>query len=146
MDDRPTGRFVLEANVVSYNSIENISFIVENKGMATAFKKLLKPYNSIVVDGEIVEKVNVEQVKSDSPWGEFAKPKISRNATRELIITKVDDESQDNDKYNKNDFEAALKRIQNAKMAESNFGGSTKKAIDVEADEDDAWGDDDLPF
>lgn len=146
MDDKPTVRFILEANVVGYNSIENVSYIVENKAMATAFRKLLKPYNSIVVSGDIVEKVSVEHVKSDSPWGEFAKPKINRSATRELIITEVDDESQDNDKYNKNDFEAALKRIQNAKTAESNFGGSTKKAVDVEADEDDAWGDDDLPF
>ena len=52
-NDKPTGRFVVSAKIVTYSTIEDVEFIIENKDLASKFKKSLKPYYAIKVSGHM---------------------------------------------------------------------------------------------
>ena len=88
-NDKPTGRFVVSAKVITYSNIEDVEFIIENKDLANKFKKSLKPYNAIQVSGHMVASTQTETVEDDDDnWGEeVSMEKVLAPTKREFIIT-----------------------------------------------------------
>ena len=136
VDDKPTGRFIVAAKIVTYSTIEDVEFIIENKDLATKFKKSLKPYYAIKVNGHMVSSAQVETVASDDDnWGEEdAMEKVSAPVKREFIITGAKGSSIDKEVYTEEKIETALMQIAKANKAENDFGN----------DSDSGWGDADL--
>lgn len=142
-NDKPTGRFVVAAKIVTYSSIEDAEFIITNKDLANKFKKSLKPYNAIKVSGHMVSSTQTEIVADEDDWGEEdAIEKVSAPTKREFIITGAKGSTIDKELYTEANITEAMARIAKANKAESDFGG-----------DDDNWGsedldidDDDLPW
>ena len=133
-NDKPTGRFVVLAKIVTYSNIEDVEFIIEKdkKELANKFRKSLKPYNSIKVSGHVVSYVQTETVVDDDEWGEEdAMEKVAAPVKREFIITGAKGSSVDKDTYTEENVNAAIAKINKANKAESDFGD----------DSDDEWGD-----
>lgn len=135
-NDKPTGRFVVNAKVVTYSTIEDVEFIIENKDLANKFKKSLKPYYAIQVSGHMVSSKQVETVADDDDnWGEeVSMEKASAPVKREFIITNAKGSTLDKEVYTEENVNAAIAKIAKANKAESDFGDSG----------DDDWGDADL--
>ena len=53
-NDKPTGRYIVLAKIVTYNNIEDVQFIIEDVALAKKFNKSLNPYNAIKVSGHMV--------------------------------------------------------------------------------------------
>ena len=145
VDDKPTGRFVLSAKIVTYSTIEDVEFIVENKDLATKFKKSLKPYNAIKVSGHMVSSVQTETVVDDDDnWGEEdAMDKVSAPVKREFIITGAKGSTIDKELYTEANVAEAMAKIAQANKAENDVGGDDKddwgeSNLD-DSDEDEAW-------
>lgn len=129
-NEKTTGRFVVLAKVVTYSSIEDVEFIIENKELANMFKKKLKPYNSIKVNGHIEVSEQVEIVDDDDNWGEEdSMSKITAPVKREFIITGAKGSSLDKETYTEENVTEAIAKINKAKKAESDYG------------DEDEWGD-----
>ena len=132
-NEKPTGRFVVLAKIVTYSNIEDIQFIIEDKALANKFKKSLHPYNAIKVSGHMVTSIQVEEVSSDDDdnWGEEdSMEKVSAPVRREFIITGAKGSSIDKELYTEQNVSEAIAKIRNANKAEDNFG----------ADDTDDWG------
>lgn len=137
---KDTGRFVVSAKIVTYSTIEDVEFIIEDAKLAGMFKKNLKPYNAIKVSGHIVASTQTEVViEDDDDWGESdAMEKVSSPTKRELIITGAKGSSIDKEIYTEKNVSEAIAKINNANKAESDFG--TEDWGDVsDDDEDDPW-------
>lgn len=132
-DDKETGRFVVSAWIVKYNSIENADFIIEDKSLANLFKKNLKEYTSIDVHGKINCRTIVETVTEEDCWGQRSEmDRVSHPVVREMIITGAIPASIDKSTYSEKEMNAAFEAIRKDKNAEENFGDSDTSA----------WGDD----
>ncbi|MBC5688092.1 hypothetical protein H8S37_03980 [Mediterraneibacter sp. NSJ-55] len=135
-DDKPTGRFVVNANIINYASIEDAEFIVTDSNLAKIMKKNLSPYFAIKVWGNIVMTEQVEEVQTDNVWGESNK--MERQGTpvkREFIITGADPSSIDKDTYSEISIAEAKLKVQKAQAAKDDFGSSTN-----ESSASSAWG------
>ena len=144
VDDKPTGRFVVAAKIVTYSTIEDVEFIVENKDLASKFKKSLKPYNAIKVNGHMVSSVQTETVVDDDDnWGEEdAMEKVSAPVKREFIITGAKGSTIDKELYTEANIAEAIAKINKANKAENDFGsddGDDWGEADLDSDEDEAW-------
>lgn len=144
-DDKPTGRFVVAAKIVTYSTIEDVEFIIENKDLAMKFKKSLKPYYAIKVNGHMVSSTQTETVASDDDdnWGEEdAMEKVSAPVKREFIISGAKGSSIDKEVYTEEKIETALMQIAKANKAENDFGGDEdgwgESGLD-DADDEEAW-------
>lgn len=134
-NDKATGRFVVEAKIVNYNSIESAEFIIENAKLAKQFKTGLKPYWSISVHGHINVVNSVEAVEDEDCWGEANPMKRTTAPTkREFVITGADGTSIDKDTYTEKAINDAIRKMNAAKTAEENFSGK------VESSSNDDWG------
>lgn len=146
-NDKPTGRFIVSAKIVTYSTIEDAMFIVAESKLANLFKKNLKPYTAINVWGKIDATTLTEEVNDDDCWGESnAMTKVSAPTRRELIITGADPKSIDTTVYTQADMEAAMVKIQNAKNAQNDFADSNSSSgwgdpssLSSTEDDDDAW-------
>lgn len=146
-NDKPTGRFVVAAKVVTYNTIEDVEFIIENKDLANKFRKSLKPYNAIKVSGRVVSSTKTEIVTDeDDNWGEEdAIEKVSAPNKREFIITGAKGSTVDKELYTEANVTEAMSKIAQANKAENDFGGDTSSDdwgeanLDSDNDEDEAW-------
>lgn len=142
-DDKPTGRFIVLAKVVTYNSIEDVQFFIENKDLANKFKKSLKPYWAIKVSGHIISETQTETVQTDDDeWGESdALEKVNAPTRRLFMITGAKGNTIDKELYSEAKVEEAITKINKAKNAENNFGddswGDSSKLDD--ADDEEAW-------
>lgn len=135
-NDKPTGRFIVTAKIVTYSNIEDVEFIIENKELASKFKKSLKPYNAIKVSGHMVTSTQTEIVVDDDNWGEEdAIEKVTAPTKREFIITGAKGSTVDKELYTEENVAEAMAKIANANKAKNDFGSDT-----------DDWGDADLPF
>lgn len=135
-NDKLTGRFVVMAKIITYNNIEDVEFIIENKDLANKFKKNLKPYNAIKVSGHMVCSVQTEIATNDDDWGEEdAIEKVYAPAKREFIITGAKSSTIDKELYTEANVTEAIAKIVNANKAENDFGGNV-----------DDWGDEDLSY
>lgn len=142
--ERPTGRFIVLAKIVTYSNIEDVQFIIEDKGLANKFKKSLKPYNAIKVNGHIVSSIPVETVEEDDDnWGEEdAIEKVTGKSKTEFIITGAKGSSIDREIYTEENVTEAIAKIKNANKAESNFGNDTDdwgSDSNLDDGDDDAW-------
>lgn len=137
-----TGRFVVLAKIVTYRTIEDVQFIVENKDLASKFKKSLKPYNAIKVSGHMVSSVQKEVVDDEDDWGEADKiEKVTAPAKREFIITGAKGSSIERDLYTEENVSEAMAKIAQSNKAENDFGSQTNAddwgdaSLDTEDDE-----------
>lgn len=142
-DDTKT-RFVVSAKIVNYNSIEDAEFVIEDRTLATTFKKNLKPYTGIKVWGNILVTKDVEEVETTDCWGETNNmEKINSPTKRELLIAGADPKTIDKETYSEEAIERALEKIKADKKAENEFGVSDEwgsVSSDSSSDEDDeAW-------
>lgn len=139
-----TGRFIVLAKIVTYNSIEDVQYVVENKDLANKFKKSLSSYNAIKVSGHIVSSVKTEVVSDEDNWGEEdAIEKISAPVKREFIITGAKGSSIEKELYTEENVLEALSKIAKANKAETDFGSSEDSdywgETGLDSDEDSAW-------
>ncbi len=145
VDDKPTGRFVVLAKIVTYSTIEDVEFIIENKDLANKFRKSLKPYNAIKVSGHMVSVTQTETVTNDDDdWGEEdAMEKVSAPTKREFIITGAKGSTIDKKLYTEENVTGAIAKIAQANKAENDFGGDSNDdwgEADLDSsDDDEAW-------
>ena len=146
-NDKPTGRFVVSAKVITYSNIEDVEFIIENKDLANKFKKSLKPYNAIQVSGHMVASTQTETVEDDDDnWGEeVSMEKVLAPTKREFIITNAKGSTVDKELYTETNVTEAMSKITQANKAENDFGGDAsddnwgETGLDSGNDEDEAW-------
>ena len=142
-DDKPTGRFVVLAKIVTYSNIEDVEFIIEDTALANKFGKSLKPYNAIKVSGHMVASTQTETVDNDDEWGEEDKlEKVSAPTKREFIITGAKGSSIDKELYTEENVMEAIAKIRNANKAEESFGATSDdwgSADNLDDGDDDAW-------
>ena len=144
-NDKPTGRFVVTAKVITYSSIEDVEFIIENKDLANKFKKSLKPYNAIQVSGHMVASAQTETVENDDDnWGEeVSMEKVLAPTKREFIITNAKGSTLDRELYTESNVTEAMAKIAQANKAENDFGGDTNDddwgEADLDSGDDEAW-------
>lgn len=143
-NDRPTGRFVVLAKIVTYKTIEDVQFVIENKDLANKFKKSLKPYNAIKVNGHMVSSTPTETVTDDDDWGEEdAITKVSGQTKREFIITGAKGSTIDKELYTEANVTEAMAKIAQANKAENDFGADFESdnwgEANLDTDDDEAW-------
>lgn len=136
-EGKKTSRFVVTANIINYNTVEDATFIIENKGLANMFHKKLKPYNTINVWGHMTSQTPTETVEvedDDDIWGEAnTMERVSAPTIREMIITGADPHSIDTEELSEGAVEKALEEMKSTETANKDFGESSN---------DDNWGDD----
>ena len=120
-----TGRFVVSAKIVTYSSIEDAEFIVENATIANTFRKALKPYNAIEVFGTISIHASTDIVDDDIWGAPNPMERVNSPTKKEFIITGAKKSSLDRDIYSKELVEEAMVKIKNAQTAKNDFGGTT---------------------
>lgn len=144
-NDKPTGRFIVLAKIVTYSNIEDVQFIIEDKALANKFKKSLSPYNAIKVSGHMVSSTQTETVETDDDnWGEEDNmEKVSAPTKREFIITGAKGSSIDKELYTEQNVTEAIAKIKNANKAEENFGSDSNDdwgdGSDLDDGDDEAW-------
>lgn len=141
-NDKETGRFIIQAKIVTYKTIEDVEFIVEDSKLASLFRKNLKPYNAIKVNGHMVTSTSVQEVEDTDSWGEEdAMEKVDAPTKREFIITGAKPSTIDTTVYNKENIEEAIEKINRANRAENDFGNENNDWGDssLDTEDDEAW-------
>lgn len=142
-NDKPTGRFIVLAKIVTYSNIEDVEFVIEDTSLANKFRKSLKPYNAIKVSGHMISVTQTETVENDDEWGEEDKiEKVSAPTKREFIITGAKGSSIDKELYTEENVMEAIAKIRNANKAEESFGSTFDDWGNVDSlddGDDDAW-------
>jgi len=132
--DKPTGRAILYAKIVTYDSVEDVDFIVENKKLISKLRSKIKPYHSFKALGRLVTRLEEEDVEvetgDDDDWGveEDIDNKPSHVSFREMVITKVYPESIDKETYSK-------EVLASITQAEEDYGDE----FDDDDDDDEIW-------
>lgn len=139
-----TGRFLVQAKIVTYSSIEDVEFVIEDSKLANMFSKNLKAYNAIKVSGHMVTATQTETVSDEDSWGEEdSLEKVSAPTKREFIITGAKPSSIDKELYTKDNIEEAISKINKSNKAEDDFGSDSKEdwgnSSEVADDEEEAW-------
>jgi hypothetical protein len=117
-------KFIVEAKIVNYNSIEDAEFTILNANLANSFRKNLKPYTSMKVWGNIVVEKDTTQVEATDCWGESNDmERINAPSIRELVITGADPNTIDKETYTEEAIENAINKVNANKRAENEFGG-----------------------
>lgn len=147
-NEKPTGRFVVLAKIVTYKTIEDAQFFIENKDLANIFRKKLKPYYAIKVNGHMVTRIETEAVTDDEDnWGEEdAMEKANSPVRYEFIITGAKPSTIEKELYSEEKIAEAIAAINRANKAEADFGNTSSDSddwgsgtdLDVD-DDDDAW-------
>lgn len=144
-NEKPTGRFVVLAKIITYSNIEDVQFIIVDKALANKFKKSLNPYNAIKVNGHMVSSTQTETVVADDDvWGEEDRlEKVTAPTKREFIITGAKGSSIDKTVYTEQNVTEAIAKIKNANKAEENFGDDSNDGwgdgTDLDDGDDEAW-------
>lgn len=142
-NDKPTGRFIVLAKIVTYSNIEDVEFVIEDTSLANKFRKSLKPYNAIKVSGHMISATQTETVENDDEWGEEDNiEKVSAPTKREFIITGAKGSSIDKELYTEENVMEAIAKIRNANKAEESFGSTSDdwgNVYSLDDGDDDAW-------
>lgn len=142
-NDKATGRYLVQAKIVNYASIEDAEFVILDKSLANSIKKNLKPYNAIEVWGKLVATQKVDEKNSDDVWGEQDTMKVASSPyKRELVIVGANPKSIEKTVYTQESIAkalAAIKQYENAKndFGESNTGWGSPMSTKLESPEDD---------
>jgi len=130
-DGKPTGRGILLAKIVTYDSVEDVDFIIEDTKLIGLLKKNLKPYYSIKIMGRLINSIVEEEV--EDAWGDDEDMHTSgQSKNREMIITKAYPSSIDKETY-------SAEIIDSIVAAEESFGDSTE-GFEAVGDDEDIWG------
>lgn len=142
------GTFTVSAKVVTYNSVEDAEFIIENPKLAKTLKTL-KPYTAVKVYGHInVEHdTDVVEEEEDDGWGEpNPMERVNNPTVRTLVITGANKNSVDTDTYSEEIIEEAIAKMNSDKNAAKDFGDSSDDdwgSMDIKSsdnsDEDEEW-------
>lgn len=133
---KQTGRFIISAKIVTYSTVEDAEFIIENSKLANMFRKNLRPYNSIKVSGHMVAEPVVEEIADEDEWGESdAMERIAKPVKREFIITGAKGSTIDRDTYTEENINSAIAAVNRSKKAEKDFNS------DNDEDNNENWGD-----
>ena len=143
-NEKQTGRFVVTAKIITYSTIEDVEFIIENRELANQFRKNLKPYYAIKVSGHIVSSIQTEEVSDDDNWGEEdSMEKIPAPVKREFIITGAKGSSIDKELYTEENITEAMAKITQANKAKNDFGTDSSdgwgSGTDLDDDDEKAW-------
>lgn len=137
-NEKETGRFIVQAKIVTYSDVIDTEFIITDSKLANLFRTKLKPYTGISVHGRIEVTHKVEEVSSDDGWGEAnAMTSMAAPTKIEMIITGATPSTIDKETYTEAKVNEAIVKIRNAKTAEQNFSGKSNSNSD-----NDSWGDD----
>ena len=118
-------RATVEAKIVTYDTIEDAEFIIEDMNLARMFAKQLKPYTVIKVWGRISVEKDTEEVETTDCWGKKNNmDKVNSPTIRELIIEGADPNSIDTGTFTESEIDKAIEEMKAAKAAENDFGGS----------------------
>lgn len=118
-------RATVEAKIVTYDTIEDAEFIIEDMNLARMFAKQLKPYTGIKVWGRISVEKDTEEVETTDCWGKKNNmDKVDSPTIRELIIEGADPNSIDTGTFTESEIDKAIEEMKAAKAAENDFGGS----------------------
>lgn len=141
-NDKVTDRFVLSGYSVGYNTVENVSFIIDanHAKLATNLKKAMKPGYSIKTFGRVEVINDISIVEDDeSGWGETSPMQmINSPVRREYVVYRAEPSSIEKEDYSEDKISEAIRKIKAAKTATENFG----EKVDTNDDVDD-WGSDD---
>lgn len=137
-DESGETKFLVEAKIITYSSIEDAEFIIYNTSLANQFKKNLKPYQALDIWGTIANKVDVEDVEEEtSVWGEEDSfKKAAKSYIRELVIVGADPATIDKETYTEEIIEEAIKKMKSEGEVESGTWGDSETTIE----------EDDLPW
>lgn len=127
--NKPTGRAIVSGKVVTSESVEDVTFVIEDKKLISNMRSKLKPYYCIKATGRLISSVVEEdEVKADDDgWGAEEDFETKKHKSfKEWLITKVDPASIDKDTYS----EAVLASVT---QAEDDFGDFSTD------DDDDVW-------
>jgi len=131
--NKPTGRFIVDAKIVTYDGVEDTTFIVEDKDLAGKMKKGLKPYYGIQVLGRLVTKIEEDEDagSSDDAWGDDEDMDNHGGIKfKEMVITKAYPASIDKESYSE-------EKLLSIKKAEDDFGDVAD--TDNGGDEEEVW-------
>ena len=118
-------RATVEAKIVTYDTIEDAEFIIEDMNLARMFAKQLKPYTGIKAWGRISVEKDTEEVETTDCWGKKNNmDKVNSPTIRELIIDGADPNSIDTGTFTESEIDKAIEEMKAAKAAENDFGGS----------------------
>lgn len=134
-DEKEDDKFIIEAKIVNYNSIEDAEFIVRNKSLANTFRSKLKPYTAIEIWGNIVNQVETEEVESSTAvWGEEDKfQSANKSYVRELVITGADPETIDTETYSQANVDEAIEKLNATGQVSNDWGKSEDKNEDLDS-------------
>jgi len=135
--DKVEDHFVVKAKIITYDSIEDTEFIIEDASLANMFKKKLKPYNAIQVHGYIKVTENVDEVEEDDDiWGESdPTQRIVSPTRRDLVITGAKGKTVDTTTYSEKLIEEAIQKLNQSASAQEDWGSNS----DVNDVNDEEW-------
>ncbi len=137
-----TGRYLVTAKVVNYNSIENAEFILSNSGLAKKIKSHIHPYTHVKVHGHIETVIQAEPVDIEDCWGESdAMMRVIAPSRREFIITGVTPSTIDRESHSRDKMEEAESRLAKENKAKADFGGYDDwgEISDLDDDDESPW-------
>ena len=141
-------KYIVDAKIVTYNTIEDAEFIIVDTKLANLFRKNLKPYTSIEVWGDINVEKNESEIEEDDGWGETNPMKRTNSPDiRELIIRGADPKSIDKEIYSQDKIDEAIEKLKNNKKAKEEYNGSessdgwgsVSQFSNDDTDEDEPW-------
>lgn len=147
VDEKDTGRFIVQAKIITYSDIVDTEFVIVDAKLANLFKKNLKAYTAISVHGHIEVSHKIEESSDDDGWGAAnTMNSVSAPTKTEMIITGATPSTIDRESYTEKNVSEAIAKIRNAKTAEQNFGSKANESADDNdwgsdptEDEDDPW-------
>jgi len=140
--DKETGRFIVAAKIVTYSTIEEVEFIVEDSKLASLFRKNLKPYNALKVSGHMITSTLVQEVEDEDSWGEEdSMEKVNSPTKREFVITGAKPSTIEKELYTKEKVDEAIEKINKANKAENDFGSNNDgwENSSLDSDDDEPW-------
>ena len=149
-NNKATGRFILTGYAIGYNSVENVSFIIDadHVKLVDNLKKAMKPGYAIKTFGRVNVINDISVVEDDSDgWGE-ASPmeRVNSPTIREYVVYRADPNSIEKEEYSEDAISEAIRKINAAKTASENFGEKANTTTDSDDDwssdvdtEDDPW-------
>lgn len=144
-NDKPTGKYIVLAKIVTWSNIEDVQFYIENAALAKKFKTSLKPYTAIKVSGHIVSETQTEVVEDKDEWGEVdAMTKVTAPTRRLFVISGARGDSIDPETYSEKKISEAIAKINKAKNAEMSFGTDSNSEwgdakLDSADDDEEVW-------
>lgn len=140
---KPTDRFIVSGYVVSFNSIEPVSFIMVDKTKASLVKKNLKPYSAITLNGVIEVTNNIDEVDSVDEWGQPIpqNKRVNGRTITEMIVTYPDPKTIDADSFSEESVAAGIKKLKAKEKVAQNFGENKEEVSTAESDAVNGWDD-----